>query len=149
MTAALEGDEWPAVSPGRPRETPVTHCTGGWVGLRAGLDGRKISSHQDSIPDRPAPSQSLYRLSYRAHIQNITNVYFIGTSSIHLSGVWRDSLHDLCLKFAMCLVVSPLRVEKPKKTNMLSRTFGHQLPVKWHHNAGKKGDCLYSVGESL
>jgi len=32
------------------------------VGPRAGLDGRKISSHRDSIPDRPARSQSLYRL---------------------------------------------------------------------------------------
>ena len=28
----------------------------------AGLDGRKISPHRDSIPDRPARSQSLYRL---------------------------------------------------------------------------------------
>jgi len=37
------------------------------VGPRAGLDGRKISSHRDSIPDRPARSQSLYRLSYPAH----------------------------------------------------------------------------------
>jgi len=27
-----------------PRERPGTHFTGGWVGLRAGLDGRKISS---------------------------------------------------------------------------------------------------------
>jgi hypothetical protein len=26
-----------------PWERPGTHCTGGWVGLRAGLDGRKIS----------------------------------------------------------------------------------------------------------
>ena len=26
-----------------PRERPGTHCTGGWVGPRAGLDGRKIS----------------------------------------------------------------------------------------------------------
>jgi len=26
-----------------PRERPGTHCTGGWVGSRAGLDGRKIS----------------------------------------------------------------------------------------------------------
>jgi len=33
----------------------------------AGLEGRKISSHRDSIPDRPARSQSLYRLSYPAH----------------------------------------------------------------------------------
>ena len=46
------------------RERPGTHCTGGWVGPRAGLDGRKISSHRDSIPDCPARSQSLYRLSY-------------------------------------------------------------------------------------
>ena len=35
---------------------------------RAGLDGRKISSHWDLIPDRPARSQSLYRLSYRSQI---------------------------------------------------------------------------------
>ena len=27
-----------------PRERPGTHITGGWVGHRAGLDGRKISS---------------------------------------------------------------------------------------------------------
>ena len=29
--------------------------------------GRKSRPHRDSIPDRPARSQSLYRLSYRAH----------------------------------------------------------------------------------
>jgi len=28
--------------------------------------GGKSRSHRDSIPDRPAPSQSLYRLSYLA-----------------------------------------------------------------------------------
>jgi hypothetical protein len=50
-----------------PRERPSTHFTGGWVGPRAGLDGLKISSHRDSILDRPARSQSLYRLSYPAH----------------------------------------------------------------------------------
>ena len=68
MTAALEGGEWSAARPGRtsPRERPGTHCTGGWVGPRAGLDGQKISSPRDSIPDHPAPSQSLYRLSYPA-----------------------------------------------------------------------------------
>jgi len=27
-----------------PRERPATHCTGGWVGPRAGLEERKISS---------------------------------------------------------------------------------------------------------
>jgi hypothetical protein len=28
-----------------PRETPGTHCTGGWVGLRAGLDVCEKSLH--------------------------------------------------------------------------------------------------------
>jgi hypothetical protein len=46
MTAALEGGEWSAARPGRilPQERPGTHFTGGWVGPRAGLDGRQISS---------------------------------------------------------------------------------------------------------
>ena len=37
------------------------------MGPRAGVDGRKISPDRDSIPVRPARSQSLYRLSYPAH----------------------------------------------------------------------------------
>jgi hypothetical protein len=39
--------------PGRfiPREIPGTHCTGGWVGPRAGLDRcGKSRPHRDSIP---------------------------------------------------------------------------------------------------
>jgi len=31
--------------------------------------GGKSRPHRDSIPDRPAHSPSLYRLSYRAHIK--------------------------------------------------------------------------------
>ena len=45
MTAALEGgghQHAPAVL--YPRERPGTYFTGGWVGPRASLDGRKISS---------------------------------------------------------------------------------------------------------
>jgi hypothetical protein len=40
MTMALEGGEGSASRPGcsLPRERPRTHCTGGWVGPRAGLD---------------------------------------------------------------------------------------------------------------
>ena len=33
--------------------------------------GGKFRPHLDSIPDRPAHSQSLYRLSYRAHQWNV------------------------------------------------------------------------------
>jgi len=54
MTAALEGAEWSAARPGRtlPRERPGTHCTGGWVGPRVGLEGGKSRPHRDSIPNR-------------------------------------------------------------------------------------------------
>jgi len=55
----------PTPRPLYPRERPGTHCTGGWVGLRAGLDRcGKSRLHRDSIPtDRQARSESLYRLS--------------------------------------------------------------------------------------
>ena len=71
MTAALEGGEWSAARPSRtlPQGRPGAHFRGGWVGPRAGLDGRKSRPHRDSIPDRPARSQSLYRLSYSAHTE--------------------------------------------------------------------------------
>ena len=36
--------------------------------------GRTSRLHRDSIPDRPARSQSLYRLSYRAHNNKISNI---------------------------------------------------------------------------
>jgi hypothetical protein len=60
-TSALDGGEWSASRPGRaftPGErTPSTHCTGGWVGPRAGLDtevrGKILCPHRGSNPDRP------------------------------------------------------------------------------------------------
>jgi len=41
-----------------PRERPGTHFTGGWVGLRAGLDGRNISS-PPGFDLGPSSSQSV------------------------------------------------------------------------------------------
>jgi hypothetical protein len=53
----------PAAIP--PEKTPGTLCTGGWVDHRAGLDRYgKSRLHRDSIPDRPAHTESPYRLSY-------------------------------------------------------------------------------------
>jgi hypothetical protein len=48
----------PAALP--PGKRAVTHCVGGWVGLRADLDGCEKSRS----PDRPARSEWLYRLLY-------------------------------------------------------------------------------------
>ena len=70
MTAALEGGvngQQHAPAALYPRETPGTNITGGWVGPRAGLEGRKISSPPGFDPGPSSPvAQSLYRLSYRA-----------------------------------------------------------------------------------
>jgi hypothetical protein len=62
------GGGWSTPRPGRfsPGKTPGTHCTGGWVGLGAGLDGcGKFHSPSIRSLDRPTLTESLYRLSYR------------------------------------------------------------------------------------
>jgi hypothetical protein len=49
-----------------PCEIPGTHFIGGWVSARAGLDGCGKYCLPTGIrsPDRPASSESLYRLRY-------------------------------------------------------------------------------------
>jgi hypothetical protein len=47
-----------------PGKDPVPICIGGWVDPGAGLDGcRNSLPNRDSIPDRPAGSESLHQLS--------------------------------------------------------------------------------------
>jgi hypothetical protein len=41
-------------------ERPGTHCTGGWVGPRAGLDRRKISPQPGFLPQTVQPVVSRY-----------------------------------------------------------------------------------------
>jgi len=72
LTPALVGG-WVVSATPRPlypRERD-TVPTGGWVGSRAGVDGigksRPPAPTNIRSPDRPARSQSLYRLSYWAH----------------------------------------------------------------------------------
>ena len=81
MTAALEGGKWSAARPVRtlpPAKDPVPILQeAGWA-AKPVWTGGKFRPHRDSIPDHPAPSQSLHRLSYRAHI-NIYIYLFIHT----------------------------------------------------------------------
>jgi hypothetical protein len=74
LTSSLDGDEWLASSPGRalpPGEsTTCTHWTGGWVGLKAGLDTEArgeillpLPGFEPRSPSRPVLSQKLYWLS--------------------------------------------------------------------------------------
>ena len=71
MTAALEGGEWSAARPGRTLPPGKTwypfYRRLGWAPGPVWTDG-KSRPHWDSIPDRPARRQSLYRLSYPDHI---------------------------------------------------------------------------------
>jgi hypothetical protein len=64
--------------------TPGTHCTGGWVGPRAGLDtevrGKILCPCRGSNPDHPVRSQTLYWLSYPGSssipsLSNFENTY--------------------------------------------------------------------------
>jgi hypothetical protein len=69
----LGARRWVVVSttprPLYPRERPGTHCTEGWVVLRAGLVlCENLAPTGIRSPDRPARSQSLYWLSYPAHM---------------------------------------------------------------------------------
>jgi len=69
MTAALEGGEWSAARPGRtlpPGKTRYTILQEAEWAPGPVWTGGKSRPHRDSIPDRPARSQSLYRLSYPA-----------------------------------------------------------------------------------
>ena len=54
-----------------PQERPGAQCTGGWIDTRAVLDRCGKSRPPPTgiwSPDRPARSQSLYRLRYLAHL---------------------------------------------------------------------------------
>ena len=59
-----------------PWERSGTRFTGGWVGPRAVWTGEKSRPHRDSIPNRPARSHSLYRLSYLAHSRGSRKLSF-------------------------------------------------------------------------
>ena len=70
---------WVVSSTPRPHFTPGKDPVpilqeAGWA-PGPGWTGEKSLPHRDSIPDRPARSQSLYRLSYPAHIQVIYNLF--------------------------------------------------------------------------
>jgi hypothetical protein len=59
-----------------PGKRPGTHCTGGWVGPRAGLDGFRS-------PARPARSESLYRLRW-----HVRNVFLASARKVYLQTPW-------------------------------------------------------------
>jgi len=68
-SASLRGRTLP---PGKTRY-PLYRRLGGPQGRSGQV--RKISPHRDSIPDRPARRQSLYRLRYPAPVKDVPMIY--------------------------------------------------------------------------
>ena len=73
-----------------PGERPGTHCTGGWVGPRASLDGRKISAHRDSISGPTSPAHTFtklqFPLSQGSIIDNRISNYFRYITRVDIAG---------------------------------------------------------------
>jgi hypothetical protein len=77
LTSALNGGVKATPRPLNTRESPGTHCTGGWVGPRVRLDGRgKPRPTVIRFPDRPACSESLCRLCYPGPLMRGKKLFF-------------------------------------------------------------------------
>jgi hypothetical protein len=86
---------------------PGTYCTGCWVGPRAGLDScGKSRLYQDSIPDRPARSESRYRLSYRGSPMAALNKLNIQCRGSVGSHKWLQSTHSWTLIHFILVLLS-------------------------------------------
>jgi len=89
MTAALEG-RWVVSNTPRPHFTPRKDTVpilekAGFAPGPVWTDG-KSRPHRDSFPDRPARSQSVYRLSYRAHVLPSSN-----SKLLHVCNVFNNN----------------------------------------------------------
>ena len=76
LNAALEGGEWSAARSGK--DPVLSAQEAGWAPGPVWTGG-KSRPHRDPIPDRPARSQSLYRLNY----QDIYIYIYIYIQGIH------------------------------------------------------------------
>ena len=83
---------------------PGGHNTRGWWDITAVISGyRKFRPHLIRSPDRPAPSKSLYRLSYPGPKYEYTNIF-----SKHPTDVLSHKTHLSSLTLYMMLCCSTL-----------------------------------------
>jgi hypothetical protein len=133
-----------ALYPGE--RTPGTHCTGGWVGLRAGLDTEvrgktlsPLSGIEPRSPGRPVRSQTLHWLSYPAN-----NLFKISNSVSFVKAYVSDMRRRKSLSLSLSL--SPSRsCLRPAQSihdlwwakwhwkRFLSESFWYSLSVSFHH----------------
>jgi hypothetical protein len=123
-----------------------THCIGGWVGLRVGLDaevrGKILCLCRGSNPGRPVRSQTLYWLSYPAHVyQTVLHNKFVCdhyTSYVHKNLHSHKFLHSIST-----LKIDAKRWYPHKPTTLQGST--HQKTIlsnvallpQWNHRSGE------------
>jgi len=86
---------WPHFTPGKD-PVPILH-EAGWAPGSVWTGG-KFRPQRDSIPDRPARSQSLYQLSYTAHCKESRKVNLLYAT---LDGMWIRAAVLLFLKLSI------------------------------------------------
>jgi len=86
---------WPHFTPGKEPVSIVQEA--GWASGPVWMGG-KSRPHRDSIPDRPAPSQSLYWLSYRAHCSLVYQLVIknFDYSRMHGTNLKTNFLNFIC-----------------------------------------------------
>ena len=139
----LEGGEGSASRPRRylPQERPRTHCTGGWVGPRAGLDRCRISRAPPGFDPRTVhPVAVAIPTELPAHDQSTMLHFFLifYSNTLHFSHVWANwsSPYFSSTTFQNLPAVSDLLPEASKfqhHTNLCSkRSASLKLsPIVW------------------
>jgi hypothetical protein len=124
------------------RKDPCTHCTGGWVGPRAGVDRGavgKILSPLPGIeprsPGRPACSQTLYWLSYpgshkffasvgdRTHVvQSVVRHYSDWATPAHSTRLHRTIYqHAVIFREKLHWAALPCYIRRKARSNVVQR----------------------------
>ena len=94
----------------------------GWAPGPVWTDG-KSRPHRDSIPDRPARSQLLYRLSYRAH-----------TYETRTNKMYTFYIHDLIILSSTCFEHPSVYPQEDLYMQFYGISFMHpyKQPGRWH-----------------
>jgi hypothetical protein len=134
LTPALEGVEWAALRSGRfslGEEVPGSHCVGGWVGLRAGVNSvEKSLSSLTEIETRP----SLYRLSSPGHkIKTIIRIIVLfcrtRTFQMHLIQIRVNFLVLFVLTACNWTLLAEKRARNPEHVAKCKRIFNMLLRI--------------------
>ena len=146
MTAAIEGGEGSAARPGRTLPPgkiryPFYRRLVGPQGCSG--RGGKSRPHRDSIPDRPASSQSLYWLSYPAHNKN--KIIIIIIAIIKFTARFTCEAHSVFSSFSAAHVFS-LKTSSDAKTSQLPYVYNLMSWRKSTREFYKHGDIhIYSI----